>query len=123
MNKKNLLNWIPAIFIMLAIFFLSSQPSDNLPDFDWADKIAKKGGHMLGYALLSLSYWYAFTWKKENRWLAWILSILYAMTDEIHQSFVPGRNPSPLDILVFDNFGALISLWLASRYRKQNDQK
>ena len=78
---------------------------------------------MTGYAFLALSYWYAFDFKKENRWIAWLLAILYAATDEFHQSFTVGRHPSAWDVLIFDNLGALISLWLATLYikRKQPD--
>ena len=74
---------------------------------------------MLGYGLLALSYWHAFGWTGRRRWLAWALAILYACTDEFHQSFVWGRHPSIWDVLVFDNLGALISIWLAGRCIKQ----
>jgi VanZ family protein len=56
---------------------------------------------------------------KKKRWLAWLLAILYALTDEFHQSYVPGRHPSIWDVLIFDNIGALSSLWLANKYIKQ----
>jgi len=113
------MRWMPAITIMVVIFMFSAQPSDRLPDFDWADRIVKKGGHMLGYGLLALSYWYAFAWAGSKRWLAWLLAVLYACTDEFHQSFVLGRHSSIWDILIFDNLGAMISLWLADQYIKQ----
>lgn len=74
---------------------------------------------MLGYGLLALSYWNAFEWKTRNRWLAWLFAVLYATIDEFHQSFVPGRNASVWDVLVFDNLGALISLWVMGLYLKQ----
>ena len=111
--------WIPSLLVMLIIFIFSSQPSYNLPDFDWADSIVKKGSHMLGYGFLALSYWYALGWKGGRRWLAWMIAVLYAITDEFHQSFAPGRHPSIWDVLIFDNFGAIISLWLADEYFKQ----
>jgi VanZ family protein len=47
-------------------------------------------------------------------WLAWLLAVLYAATDELHQSLVPGRHPSPVDVLLFDNVGALVGVWLYS---------
>src|SRR5688572_15231538 len=100
------LRWLPALLMMLIIFLFSTQASFNLPNFDWADRIVKKGGHMIGYALLGVSYWRAFHFKQERRWLAWCLAILYAMTDEFHQSFVPGRYASVWDVLIFDNLGA-----------------
>ena len=105
------------------IFWFSSQPSSNLPDFNWADRIVKKSGHMLGYGLLSWAYWYALEMKPNKRWPAWFLAIVYAVTDEYHQSFVAGRYPSALDVFVFDNLGALISIWLIHRYEKNEQPK
>jgi VanZ family protein len=44
--------------------------------------------------------------------------VLYAATDEFHQSFVPGRKPWIWDVVVFDNLGALIALWLMNYFRR-----
>lgn len=104
---------------MLTIFLFSAQPSWELPDFEGADRIVKKGAHMVGYALLALAYWRALGFQKQKAWLAWLLAVLYAATDEFHQSFVPGRSPSIWDVLVFDNLGAVLSLWLVSLYKTQ----
>ena len=73
---------------------------------------------MVGYGLLALSYWYAFAWAGNRRWLAWLLAVFYACTDEFHQSFTQGRHPSMWDVLIFDNLGALVSLWLADLLKK-----
>jgi VanZ family protein len=104
---------------MLTIFLFSAQPSSELPNFAWAERIVKKGGHLAGYALLAFSYWWALDFRPEKRWLAWCFAMLYAVTDEFHQSFVPGRFPSVWDVLIFDNLGALVSLWLLSLYKRQ----
>ena len=119
MKKVQILNWIPALVVMGVIFWFSAQSGEELPVFSWADKIVKKSGHMIGYALLSFWYWYALGLQNNRRWLAWLLAVLYAATDEYHQSFVPYRSPSIWDVLIFDNFGALISLWLTNRYMKK----
>ena len=105
--------------MMLLIFLFSAQPSDSLPDFEWLDQIVKKGGHMLGYALLAVAYWRGLGSHAERRRQAWLLAVIYAVTDEWHQSFVPGRYPSAWDVLIFDNLGALLALWLAGALRKQ----
>ena len=73
---------------------------------------------MIGYAMLAWSYWYAFGLHPGKRGLAWLLALVYAVTDELHQSFVPGRYSSVWDVLIFDNFGALISLWLTGLTRR-----
>lgn len=111
--------WFPVLLMLLGIFWFSARPSSELPNFDWADLLVKKGGHVTGYAILGFLFWRAFDFKPERRWLVWLLAITYAATDEFHQSFVSGRHPSIWDVMVFDNLGALISLWLVNRYRKQ----
>ena len=99
---------------MLMIFLFSAQPSSELPDFGWADRTVKKSGHMVGYALLALSYWQVFQFSPGKQGLAWCFAMLYAVTDEFHQFFVPGRGPSVWDVVIFDNLGALISLWVST---------
>lgn len=108
--------WLPALAFMAIIFAFSSSPSSALPDFASWDYVIKKGGHFIGYGLLALSYLYGMGWKKERRWLAWLLAVFYAATDEFHQSFVAGRNSSMFDVMIFDNLGALAALWLHSLY-------
>lgn len=71
---------------------------------------------MIGYAILAWAYWYGFGMRVSKRWLAWFLALIYALGDELHQSFVPGRFASLWDALIFDNLGAVISLWLAGRW-------
>lgn len=121
MNKTKLVNWLPALVMMGIIFWFSSQPADELPVFSWADVIVKKSGHVIGYALLALSSWHAMAMDmaKNKRWLVWLFVILYALTDEYHQAFVAGRHSSIWDVLIFDNFGAVIALWLAGKRIKQ----
>ena len=113
------LRWRAALLMMLVIFFVSARPPSDLPNFEWADRIVKKGGHMIGYALLAISYWRAFHFQRQKWWLAWCLAVLYAITDEFHQSFIPGRFPSVWDVLIFDNLGAFIGIGLLHRYKTQ----
>ena len=119
MKKVFIWNWIPALVTMGIIFWFSSRSADELPVFSWADTIIKKSGHVIGYAILAFWYWVALRKDKNKRWLAWLLAILYALTDEYHQVFVSGRHPSVWDVILFDNLGALISLWLANQCFKQ----
>ncbi len=73
---------------------------------------------MLGYGLLALAYWYGLGFKRNRSWLAWLMAVLYAATDEFHQAFVPGRHPSPVDVLLFDGGGAAILLWISLQFMK-----
>ena len=58
-----------------------------------------KVAHFVGYTGLWLAYVYAFGSKKRgNAWIALGMVVLYAMTDELHQSFIPKRTASFQDI-------------------------
>ena len=122
MRIKSLLRWLPSALMMAVIFGFSSTPATKLPSFGSLDFMVKKGGHMLGYGLLALAYWYGLRFQKRLWWLALLFTILYAISDEFHQSFVPGRHPSWVDVLGFDGGGALIALslgnvWLVRKKR------
>lgn len=114
--------WLPAVVLMTAIFLFSSTPSSNLPDYGFWDMLVKKGGHVAGYALLALSYWYWMRFDPKKVWLAWLLAVLYAATDELHQSFTPGRHPSFEDVLIFDNLGALLGVLMMGWARKRKGE-
>jgi VanZ family protein len=101
--------WGPALVMMAIIFFFSSLPSYNVPDFGKFEFSVKKGGHALGYLLLGRACLHGFRPGKKAPWLAWGLCIVYAITDEIHQSFVPGRSPRVLDVGI-DALGTLLGL-------------
>jgi len=113
--------WLPAVLMMAIIFAFSSTPSNELPNFGLLDFLVKKTGHALGYAILSLCLLHAVRRDEKARgyWLAVLLSILYAATDEFHQGFVPGRHPSLIDVGI-DSFGAglaLVFTWLKMSWR------
>jgi VanZ family protein len=67
---------------------------------------------MLGYGLLAVALWYAQGFNIRHWWLALLLAVLYAITDEFHQSFVAGRHSNWVDALVIDNLGAALGLWV-----------
>lgn len=118
--KGWLMRWGPALLMMAVIFIFSSRPSSLLPRFSWADAYVKKGGHMLGYGLLALSFWRGLKMKPGNQAAAWLMAIIYAITDEIHQTLVPGRQASVWDVMIFDGVGALIGLWVSTYYSRKN---
>ena len=119
MSPKNvLLRWLPAVVMMAIIFLLSSLPSDRIPYYGAVDTIIKKGGHAIGYGLLGLSYFYALP-KRLSKFYrgitALMMAILFALSDEYHQSFVQGRSSSFGDVFI-DSMGAMIALVLGTSY-------
>jgi VanZ family protein len=92
------LRWAPVLLMMAAIFFFSAQPYDG-PDLAWWEVVARKLGHVTGYALLTGAWWWALH-GLVPRPLAWAaaLSFAYACSDEYHQTFVDGRTGKALDV-------------------------
>jgi len=81
----------------------------------------RKCAHMLEYLLLHVTVLYGLHhWdldRKMNRhqWLKWayVITVIYAMTDEMHQLFVPGRAGRVTDVLI-DSVGVTIVTLLLS---------
>jgi hypothetical protein len=102
--------WIPAVVMMIVIFLFSSIPGRDMPDFGIFDLLVKKLGHMLGYALLASAYYIGLRDRaRMPLLLAWALAVGYAITDELHQYFVPGRSAWAFDIMI-DAIGAAAGL-------------
>jgi VanZ family protein len=104
--------------MMGIIFILSSLPSSRIPDYGTIDTLIKKGGHAIGYGLLGLSYYYALP-KRLSKFYrgitALMMAVLFALSDEYHQSFVQGRTSSLTDIFI-DGIGATLALVLGTSY-------
>ena len=87
--------------------------------------VARKWAHLTEYALLATLLWRALRgartgWTRRQAVIAWLGATGFAMTDEFHQAFVPGRQGSPWDVLI-DSVGAaggLLMLWSLGRWRK-----
>ncbi len=78
---------------------------------------------MTGYGLLSVSILYGLDNDRKKNWLAWLLAVLFALSDEFHQSFTPGRNPSLVDVFVFDGGGAALGLGIMAAWLKYQQRK
>lgn len=98
--KKYSLAYFAPIVWATFIFFLSAQ--EVLPGFTVSayDFIFKKSAHMFVYAVLYLLLYRAYqkTNPKDQSTRIYlvpiVLAFIYALTDEFHQSTVPGRQPS-----------------------------
>lgn len=85
--------------------------------------VVRKVAHVLEYALLGLLIQLLLcAYGIQNRWLSVALGVAYAITDEVHQAFVPGRLGTPVDVLI-DAAGVIIGVfavkWI-SEWRKNH---
>ncbi len=80
----------------LVIFAFSSIPSAKISNFNALDFVVRKFLHISEFLILTLISYSTF----KNLKKAVVFSVLYAISDEIHQRFTPGRGPSPVDVLI-----------------------
>ena len=83
--------------------------------------LVRKGAHLTEYAILTALGFIMGTMGFQQSWqavlpFAVLGSAIFAITDELHQSFVPNRGASPVDVLI-DITGALIAVGLISLWK------
>ena len=131
--------WLPPLAWMALIWSVSSDlgsADHTVGPFAWiigalfpwappaqvhlAHVVARKFGHMVEYAILA-ALWFRTLYAgrslpfTSSAQLALAISIVWAITDELHQSFIPSRTASAMDV-IFDSTGAGLVL-LALRLR------
>lgn len=108
---KKLSYFSPALLWMGIIFTLSSFQAVKSSDVYVADFVFKKTVHVVEYSIL---WFLLYRPMKEirlfkNDWqtglMTWLLVILYAASDEFHQTLVPSREGTVRDVLI-DTFGS-----------------
>ncbi len=114
---------VPMLLVMGTIFLLSAQPGDtlHLPPLPGLDKIA----HAAIYGLLAATVIFAFRvqYKEKHPGIVVtstaLICLCYGVSDEFHQSFVPGRSADGLDLLADLCGGVLLCLLWVVVQRKQ----
>ena len=110
--RKKLELWLPVLVWAGVIFGFSSLAINGEAQFSWWDFVVKKTAHVIEYFVL---YWLLFrAWSDKNskvnrKVFVWsmVVAILYALSDEWHQTFVPGREGTLRDV-GFDTIGVLL---------------
>lgn len=99
-----ILNWIAVFLWAWLIFFFSSVPGIETGLGVW-DIILRKGAHIFEFGYLGVLLYLA--WKNTIRMSAGRLfilvsglALLYAVSDEFHQTFVENRDGNITDVLI-----------------------
>ena len=103
--------WLPVVAWAAVIFAFSSVPDLGTGLGTW-DLVLRKIAHACEFALLGALLLRAL---RDER-AAFAGGVLYAISDEVHQLFVPGRVGSPLDVAI-DSIGVAVGILLWRRYR------
>jgi VanZ family protein len=95
--NRALVRALAPLALMGVIFYLSAQPA--AAHHAWWVIVIRKLGHVTGYALLTVLWAWALQGVvKRPVLVAVCIALAYACTDEYHQTFVRGRNGSPIDV-------------------------
>jgi VanZ family protein len=104
--------WLPLISYAVLIFIQSHHSvPEEVPSWTFLDKVL----HMAGYGLFGALFYRAYGSRRKKystRRLAItsvVATVLYGLSDEVHQYFVPFRTADPLDLLA-DAIGGVIGV-------------
>jgi hypothetical protein len=133
--KKLFFWWGPVGFWALIIFLFSCLPTVSTSEIIWWDFLIKKTAHIIEYgvfyflvlrALNKLEIKFSLkpfkfkifgSLKKIFVFASFFACFLYALSDEYHQGFTPGRHPALRDI-GFDSIGMVLSYLAIKKFLK-----
>lgn len=108
--RATAVRWAPAIGWAALIFVLSSIPDLRVAPEPTLDLAVRKAGHALVFGILALLVVRGLAANRAT--VAWLATTAYAISDELHQGFIVGRGPSPVDVAI-DSLGAAVALLAA----------
>ena len=119
-NFRFMFFWVPAAAYMALIWYLSSRPRPPIPEFLLLPFDPQRFIlHFIEFAILGILLARLAFVETKLRGIRLLLVAVaftfgYAITDEIHQMFVPGRG-ADLGDLVFGGLGGLVGAAFYSR--------
>ncbi|MDO4813908.1 MAG: VanZ family protein [Gemella sp.] len=121
-NKK--ISLIIIVFLMATIFYFSHQTGQDSSKMS-NNLMIRKLAHITEYAVLSFFIYAHLVNYKNIRFkeiLAGFIAVVYAASDEYHQTLIPGRSGNPTDVLI-DSIGVCIGIYLSTViYKRINNR-
>jgi VanZ family protein len=115
LNRQIIGLWGPVALWMSVIYALSARSTLLEMDNRILEFLVHSAAHVTEYVVLGFLLARALRVENTRQRLAigFLVAMLYALSDEWHQSFVPGRDASLLD-LTMDALGILIggTIWM-----------
>lgn len=127
--NQTILSWVAVGMWMGIIFFLSHQVGSESSDLSngitttiihaiqrlfpfipieeaFFHHLIRKSAHFMAYFVLGMLVMHALgVFKRVKIMLGFMICVIYATTDEVHQLFIPGRSGEVRDVII-DSFGA-----------------
>lgn len=137
--KRLVKEWLPAVLWAAVMFVFSTDlfsgthtegfigplvrflfPDISWQDLDRAHSLLRKLGHFSEYFILTVLLMRALRQENSGRTerrhllISFAIATLYAISDEFHQSFVPSRGASVIDVLI-DMCGGISGIFWSHR--------
>jgi VanZ family protein len=107
---------------MALVFAVSHIPNHEFPSE--IERLPDKALHALEYLPLGFLWARVVPGTARGRFfLGWLAAVLFAVSDEIHQAFVPGRNADWLDVLADTAGSGLGALLCVATWRSKKKAK
>lgn len=140
----NVIAWVAVVLWMGLIFYLSHQPASEssqisggivtffiniiekiVPfwNINWSGFhfVVRKSAHLMAYFILGMLLVHALRNLKTTNWKRLLIvmlgCVLYAISDETHQLFIPGRSGEIRDVLI-DSIGSAGGIGLYTLFGK-----
>ena len=110
---RKLLRYLPSLVWMSFIFYLSAQSTTGMGQTRTERFLILKTFHLIEFAILYALVFFA-TGRLRS---ATAISYLYALSDELHQAFIPGREGKFVDTLI-DLIGIVIGIFIVKKLIK-----
>ena len=107
--RTRLALWGPVVLYLGLLFFLSGQREIPGAEYFWDKLLHTCAYAVLGVLMLRASHGGLGDLRPWPAVASVLFTIGYGITDEVHQSFVPGRFSSSLDVAA-DAVGAIVAL-------------
>lgn len=116
------LSWLPAVVVAAVIWKLSST-QDLAIASGWLDTVTRKAAHITVFGVLCATCVYALRRQRLSARVCLIggalIALVYAGIDEYHQTFVPTRHGTPVDVAI-DAVGiGIASIVLAMAFNRR----
>ena len=126
-RRARLIRWLLVLLAMTVIFVLSAQPGLRISDDPGVDGPLRHFAHVVAYAVLAGLVVLALARSRQRpgpalAGLAVALAVVYGVTDEFHQSFVPGRTSHAIDV-VYDAIGAVVGVSVVWAWARWADRR
>jgi VanZ family protein len=108
--------YMPPVAVMALIFALSATPDLSSGLGLW-DTVLRKLAHITIFGVLWLTVARATDWRRPIA--ATVIAVLYAISDEMHQSVVEGRHGTPVDVAIdAAGIGLAALAWMLTARRR-----